>query len=198
MCSFSSVRAITLLLSQVIIMSLCFQIAAAQTDTNAETSAPENTEETLPKPANTLPPAIPDRNVPAPPAISHISTSGQMKQPLAWRQKALTISSDKFKSNVNALPANQRVVAGSYSDVIVSLAETCSSFSYKSEQLNSSAGELLVSNGKVRMLFCVWEQEPSKTVIAACVDRGKTSETQKILTQILDATFNTFAHRGRI
>jgi len=196
MCSFSYARAIPLL--------LLFQVftysASAQTGEPPQSPAEPSVsnEGVLPKPANTLPPALPDRIVPAPPAISHTPAISQVKQPLAWRQKALNISCDKFKQNAGVANSNQRVINASYSDVIVALTETCSSFSFKSEQLNSNAGELLVSNGKSRFLFCLWEQEPSKTTISACVEKGKNSETLKTLTQILDSTCTAFAHRGRI
>ncbi len=196
MCSFSYARAISLvLLFQVFTYSACAQTGEPQ---QASSEPAATNQEVLPKPANTMPPALPDRTVPAPPAISHTPASSQVKQPLAWRQKALNISCDKFKQNAAAANSNQRVIIGSYSDVIVALTETCSGFSYKSEQFNSNAGELLVSNGKSRFLFCLWEQEPSKTTIAACVEKGKNSETLKTLNAILDSTCTAFAHRGRI
>ena len=205
MCSFSCGKTFLALLTfqSFCIVSSC-QFAAAQTE-DAALKTEIQTDVALPKPAEPLPPAIPQREVPIPPAVSHNASLGEFKPPLAWRQKAFLLSMDKYKNGDRdpaLMPKNglTRCVASSYSDTIMALAGSCASVSYKSEQLNSNAGELLVSSpdGKTRFIFCVWEQSPAKTMISACIDKGKNSESQKVLTGILDTTYNTISRRGKI
>ena len=107
---------------------------------------------------------------------------------------------EKFKALPASAQSSARTFASSYSETLAALTSSCAGFNFRAEQLNSNAGELLVSSpdGKIRLVFCIWEQGGSKTAIAAGVDRGKGAAATKAINDILDSTGNTVSHRGRI
>ncbi|MBX9687396.1 MAG: hypothetical protein K2X27_11885 [Candidatus Obscuribacterales bacterium] len=152
-----------------------------------------------------LAPALPDRSLrPAPAAVplpTFNSISGA-KASLAWRQKALKLSLEKFKDAEEAAAASAmlRYYAASFTDTLMALAASCAALNFKVLSINSNAGELLAesSDGGSRLIFSVWEQVEGKTWINAGIDRGPGASTSKAAAMILDTTAGTISKRGRI
>lgn len=200
MCSFSYAGRLALIFSIQAITALSYmQTVSCQPAEKNEAAS----DSVLPQTAQPSHPVVPERTIPAPPAVTAGSTNSSCipaKAPLAWRQKALALSMDKFKDKQPADGPTTRLFAAGYSETIAALTSSSAALNYKAEHLNSSAGELLLSNsdGKVRLIFCLWEQSPGKTWVAAGVDRGAGAAARKTLSDILDTASNTVTHRGRI
>ena len=151
-----------------------------------------------------MPPELPNRsNLPQVPAqAAVIGSVGKAKASLAWRQKALKLSAEKFKSSSDQKSESPllRSYDAIYSDVIMALSSSCSDCGFRVDKLNSNAGEILASSqdGQIRLVFSVWEQAEGKCWIYACAEKGNSAMATKNAISILDTVFNTISKRGRI
>ncbi len=194
------------LLSFVYVLPLSAQNLQTEPNVGDPESAPisqATDDSALPKTADPIPPNLPERTLPAPPAvpIAPPGSTKPSKPSLAWRQKATRLSLDKFKSgNAATTSPFLRSFDSSYSDCLMALAASCASNGFKVEYINSNAGEILASSfeGQNRLVFVVWEQVDGKTYINAAIDRGNASSLSKSAGIILDTATGTISKRGRI
>jgi hypothetical protein len=151
-----------------------------------------------------LPPELPNRsNLPQIPAQEAVPRSaGKVKASLAWRQRALKLSVEKFKSSSDQKTESPllRSYEAIYPDVLMALSSSCSDCGFHVDSLNSSAGEILSSSqdGQIKLVFSVWEQAEGKCWIYACSEKGNSATATKSALGILDTVFNTISKRGRI
>jgi hypothetical protein len=149
------------------------------------------------------PPLLKERNRPALPVVPVPSANSfaQAKPALAWRQKLLKVSLEKYKSPAvdNTADSLKRCYAANYTQTMAALSAACAAAAYKVEYINSNAGEVLAgsNDGRSRLFFSIWEQPQGKTWISAGIDRGDPTATLKSLRLILDTTGNTISPRGK-
>lgn len=207
MCSFSSARVKILIVGSFFLTSVGVaraDLADVPLESTAENQQTNNNQ-SISKTKDPQPPALPQRQVPAPPAVP-ICPSNQIQAPkasLSWRQKTLNLSMDKYKNiAADSTKTNQllRLYQANYSDILIALASSCTDCGFKVDFLNSSAGELLASSadGKLRLVFSFWEQSEGKTCINAGVDQGNKIQGSKATGAILDSISNCISKRGRI
>lgn len=158
---------------------------------------------TTPEKAPLLPPALPDRSVPQVPAQAPAPrVPSWAKASLAWRQKALKLSNEKFKSASDQKTDSPllRTYDAIYPDMLMALNSACSECGFRVDSLNSNAGEVLAisQDGQIKLVFSVWEQAEGKCWIYAGIEKGNTAAAAKNATSILDTVFNTNSKRGRI
>ena len=149
-------------------------------------------------------PPLPERNKPALPLVLTTPPGAFMlaKPALSWRQKALKLSQEKYKTRgtETANDALIRSFGSNYADTLTELAHACAEAGFQVESVSSNAGELLARNNSssIRLVFSIWTEGQGKTWISAGLDRGHANLAVKSALLILNSIGHTSNAKGKI
>jgi hypothetical protein len=167
--------------------------AVAAEAQSAPAVAPDADPLPVPVLEDVIPPPVPERPLPLPPAAGSLAAPVLPKPALAWRAKAQELRTDE--------QAACRVVNGSYDAALMALVACLPQFGLRLESLNSDAGELLAGNidgaNPYKLIFVINEMPPDTVTIKAAPLSGPKSSAA-VAQNVLRSLNPSIASRGTL